>query len=75
MLVVPLRRGTDLVCRNEASFKSIPVVGWYVAGGLPLMHGPSVVVLSSLPSFGYLSHHVCGGVRMYVYARRMTTGN
>lgn len=72
--IVQLRRKTTLDCRNEASFKSIFVIGWDVLAVLLLVHGPGAALCLPAP-FGSRSNHVYGGVLIYVYAWRMTTSN
>ena len=72
--IVQLRGWTALDCRNEASFKSIFVTGWDVLAVLLLLHGPGAA-LCLPPPFGYRSNHVYRGVRIYVYAWRVTMSN
>jgi len=72
--IVQLRGWTALDCRNDASFKSILIASWNVFAVLLLLHGPGAALCLPAPS-GYRSNHVYGGVRMYVYAWRVTTSN
>lgn len=72
--IVQLRRWSALDCRNDASFKSVLIASLDVEAVLLLLQCPVVVLCLPAP-FGYRSNHVYGGVRMYVYAWRMTTSN
>lgn len=72
--IVRLRVRPLEIVVHEAWFQSVFVVGLQLVAVLPLVHEPAVVLCLPAPT-SWRSNHVYGGVRMYVYARRMTTSN